>query len=222
MSTPAGPLMKPPPHRRLTFEGIFGTLLAPVEEWSFRLTLAPNIVEDGNDAAVTSAASAWTTHIAPLCRPTARLTRVKLARIGADGLYTDDPTVKDVDTAGTSAATAILPLQVALAISLTTARRGATGRGRIFLPAPGLSNLNATDGLISVPNQTQFATAAAAFIQAINGAPRLGNVVIASSKGYLTTVNGVRVGRVPDVIRSRRSKLQEVYAAPVAVSAVSD
>lgn len=211
--------MPTPAHRRLSFEGVFGTLLAPVEEWSFRLNLAPDVSPDDPQTLLNASQTAFTTHLAPRLRPTARLTRIKLADITAAGLYAGDPAVKDVDVPGTATTSNHMPLSVALAISLTTPRRGATGRGRIFMPAPSVGTINATDGTMEATFAQAWATAAASFLGAINGPAGFGNVVVASSKGYLTNVTGVRVGRVPDVIRSRRTKVPESYGAIVTVTA---
>jgi hypothetical protein len=42
-------------------------------------------------------------------------------------------------------------------------------------------------------------------------------VIVASSKGYNTTVTGIRVGQAFDTIRTRREDLMETYGATLAV-----
>jgi hypothetical protein len=208
---------KPPAHKRVTFEGVFGTIAAPIEQWSFRLNLNTDSPGTGTvPTALATLASAYTSHVRQHTTALARLTRVKYAEIGADGAYTSDPVLLDVDIPGTNVSTPNMPLQIALSISLNTALRGPTRRGRIFLPAPGFGTLTASGLIVNTAAQA-IATGMKNFLDAINAEPQLGRVVIASSAGYLTNVTGVRVGVVPDTIRSRREKLSEAYGATLAV-----
>lgn len=153
------------------------------------------------------------------------LTHVKVARINALGKYDDmDPLIFDIadqpgaNTLGTQAQT--LP-QAALAVSLVTARRGPTGKGRFYLPCPVVL-IETSDLRLTAGQATAFATAAAGLITNLNNAPGIDvtemAVCVASTKGYNTPVTGVRVGRVVDTIRSRRNRLVENHSTPVAVS----
>lgn len=156
--------------------------------------------------------------------PYAYLQAVKFASIGADGKYTADPvTITLTPTQGGATIDnnrdLIIP-QAALAISLTTARRGATGRGRFYIPMP-VFHLD-TGLRIPEAGSDAVATRAAALISALNNNPGVDltnlNVVVASTKGYNSLVTGVRVGRVIDTIQSRRTSIGEYYKDPVAVS----
>jgi hypothetical protein len=207
-----------PPHRRVSFRGIFGTVAAPYEQWTFRLNFERFNESSPSGAAVTSAAvTAFTNQIAPRARAHVRLTEVKFATIGADGKYTEDPFIAAVNVPGTSTAGALSPPQVALAVSLNTPTRGPMGKGRFYIPAPA-TTIDPNTGLISVVDAQWFADGAAAFLTAMNAIPGLGNVGIASTKGLFSSVNSVRVGRVLDTIRSRRNAISEAYLANVAVA----
>lgn len=148
---------------------------------------------------------------------------VKFAAIGADGRYTSDPFLVDVaDTGGAAPFSgitdAILP-QSALAISLNTARRGSSGRGRFYLPMPVV----AVGGDMVVPEviRDNMAAAAQTFLNNVYNTPGIDvtdlTPVVASTKGFLSAVTGVRVGRVIDTIRSRRRSIDEGYEAPLPV-----
>lgn len=154
---------------------------------------------------------------------TAILEEVKFASIGPDGKYTSDPYLVDVaDAPGGVAANAFVLPQTALAVSLNTARRGPTGKGRFYLPMVSRS-VDPVTCLLSVADATTTATGTATLISNLNNQPGVDQfpgfqVVVASTKGYNTPVTSVRVGRVLDTIRSRRRQLDEQYAANVAVT----
>lgn len=146
----------------------------------------------------------------------AELKEVKIAEIGADGKYTQDPIIKARVQAGGGGVQAFVLPQTALAISLMTDRRGATGRGRFYIPMPVLDP-DATDGW-RVPTGPIDAVlgSAKSFLEALGNSAGFDlltglKVVVASTKGYNSDVTGVRVGRVVDTIRSRRGSLSESY-----------
>ena len=145
--------------------------------------------------------------------------------IGADGKYVEDARVVNVtDTMGGGAETngaAYARAQTALAVSLVTGRRGPTGKGRFYLPCP--TALHDDTFLISAAAAEGVRASAVTLINDLNNLPGLDSfpsfgVVVASSKGYNTPVTGVRVGRVVDVIRSRRSSIAEAYTTVAAVA----
>jgi hypothetical protein len=216
MTVPA-PTVGVPAHRRLTFSGVFGTLAAPYERWSFRLNLGTDIEGDDPAVLLDAAALGFQQDIASEMKPHVRLTEIKYARIAAGGLYSGAPVLKEVNTPGGATFGPIYPPQVALAVSLVTDRRGPTGRGRIYLPAPP-HDVQAADGRTAAALAQQTATLFAGFINRLNGPAGFGDVSIVSTKGYSTKVTGVRVGRVLDTIRSRRTDLPEDYGATVVVT----
>lgn len=206
--------MPRPAHTLVTWEGTTGGNL--VEEFSFGLRCAPGISADDaalNAAAITcmgafSASDGLAQHVGG----NVRLKRVTVVRVKADGDWdtnADGSFQKGVwegDLPG-QAAGANLPLQAALVVSLVTNRPGPTGKGRFFIPM-GRKDLEA-DGRISTVEQNATAIRAALFVQRVGDA--VGDVVVASSKGYLSPVTAVRVGRVVDTMRSRRRDQVEDY-----------
>lgn len=204
------------PHSRLTFSGIFGPASLPLEEWAFRLNMGPWTVQDVT-AGLAAARDAFATHLAPRVNSIARLTQVKVASIGADGKYVSDAVVLEADVPGTGTINTSTPLQITQAVTLDTARRGPTGRGRFYLPAPD-TGIETQARVFSTTVTQTLADSAAMFISALNAIPEFQDVVIASSKGYLSPVTHVRVGRVPDTMRSRRRSMDEDYVGPVAIA----
>jgi hypothetical protein len=151
----------------------------------------------------------------------ARIQEVKIAQIGPDGRYQDDPYISTGVTAGGAGRANLHPPQVALAVSLMTDRRGATGRGRFFLPMPQ-QPVQIPGLIIPGGNTDAIRDSLATLINNINNQPQFDTsdevVVVASTKGYNTKVNAVRVGRAFDTVQSRRRSLEERYGAPAAVN----
>jgi hypothetical protein len=144
--------------------------------------------------------------------------RVKIAEITEAGLYSDSGAqFLDTDVAGASTVNTPMPLQITVVQTLLTATRGPRGRGRLFLPAPQVGVLS-NEGLMGSTTAQAFASSTAAFLSAINANTALGQVVVASSSGFLRPVTGVKVGVVPDTMRSRREKVSEAYGATLAVT----
>lgn len=211
-------------HYRLTASGVFQEADTPPREaFSFRVNLSrPSNFSDQGGVAADMAADTValfgraTSHIASI----ARLMTVKLAPIGADGLYTGDPTVVEVDQRGASTTLILNPPQVSLAVTLQSDRRGATGRGRFFLPAPDIP-VNA-QLVIADAARNDVATSVAQWLNDLNNKSGLdvaaSRVTIASTKGYNSDVTSVRVGNVLDTIRSRRTSVEETYSTPLTVS----
>jgi hypothetical protein len=152
---------------------------------------------------------------------THRLTGFKLNRLGPDGRYVDAETHEHIFTSpipgGFGAAP---PPQLATVLTLRTAvERGPAARGRMYLPpVDGYINPDATTGLATVLNAQRVATAGAALVDSINDTyngtwPIFSamHVVVASNTGAGTfrRVTRTSAGRVPDVMRSRRSALNE-------------
>lgn len=156
------------------------------------------------------------------------LDTVKIADIGPDGKYLEDPVVFTVAQGGASApdfvdgvaVTNVLP-QSAIAVSLTTDRRGPSGKGRFYLPMPAFGTFPQNGFKISVADAEGLRGSAQTFLNDVANQPGLDVLgirpVVASTKGYNTAVTGVRVGRVIDTIRTRRNKLNEAYTASVSV-----
>ena len=209
-----------PAHTLVTWQGDFVPEGLPVEQWSFSLRLEPDISGADNTVYTTGAATmrtAWTTHLAPRQGSIIVLKKVTVAAVtalgpwatGADGGYIKGE--YNGNDVGAVSNGNFLPLQNALAVSLVTARAGATGKGRFFLPVN--QQALGSDGRLLAAARDQYLTSCQSFLNAVNAASGWGRVVVSSSKGYESLVTGVRIGRVVDTMRSRRRSLAEEYAA---------
>jgi hypothetical protein len=213
------------PHLRLSVRGAYASPTGDVEQFQFGLALranpvgAPQVPTPGRlDNCVQAIRQYWGDNRVQTSN--AHIIReVKLAPIGPDGRYTGDPQIAGVEIAGPNARR-MYPPQVALVVSTQTARRGPSGRGRVYLPAP----LFDVDGSWVVPagNAQGLADTFAAMLVdlATTGSDNrpvadLLTPVLASSKGTLDPILSVRVGRAFDTVRSRRRSLSEAYTALV-------
>jgi hypothetical protein len=210
--------MPRPAHALLTWKGVFGSASAPAEEWQFSLK-APTTAAGGTATVPESwrqpMIDAWTTNLRPVHMPHVILTGVQVAMVREDGTWEKTTAGAYVRTelaanvAGGTASGTVYPYQVATCVTLTTARAGATGRGRFFLPAPYYT-VGAGDGLLPAANASSIALAAKNFLNAL--VPTTGPIGVYSSKGYSSTVTGVRVGRALDTQRRRRGDIPEGFA----------
>jgi hypothetical protein len=208
-----------PAHTRVTFEGVIGTAVAPVENWALNINFPASVTgAAATDAALGAlaqdASTAWNNSLSPIMGSDVVLNKVRVASVDdtghvhqrADGTYVqaDNGSV----WAGAMAKQPV-PLQTALCVSLTTLRPGPTGKGRFFLPWPALS-LDADDKRIPIAQVNGVIDNIKAFLQAL--ATEFGqDPIVVSSKGYTSAVTGLKVGRVPDTMRSRREDSPEGY-----------
>lgn len=213
----------------------FGGPLYSLDEWSCTLRLSPGFgagdleTEQTACNAIAAALSTRFTGGAAVIQNKASLAWVKLNRVGTDGKYIRNVTVrKDVSPVATpSGSSTAMPPQVALAATLTTdAARGLASKGRIFLPAPNAPG-DTNTGRLQAAQALAAANFVAAMINDINNVPGVGNVCIfskgstkpgANLPGVSRSVNGVRVGLALDTMRSRRHRLPE--APVVATTAI--
>lgn len=210
--------MPRPAHCLLTYSGVFGAASAPVEIWSWSMTFRDTADHGGTTQALADKASAlWDASVRTVTPGFLALTRTRVAFLG-DGQH-----VNQLDTGydqadnltsiqGSAGASGYLPLQTALAVSFYTARPGATGRGRAFLPLQGVA-LDQGDFIVSTSRAQAFADAVATIGRGMSTGPGpvVGQHAVMSSKGYATDVTSYRCGRVPDTMRSRRNALKESY-----------
>ncbi len=206
-----------PPHIRLSWRGTFVNAGAIVEEWDWSLkTTQPTAPLDPPTllSRAHSMVDIWAATMGLHQQSQIVLTECIYAVTGADGKvqhFPDGSYVQgkaEVQVAGLNTAGSIMPLQTALVISLMTARPGASGRGRFFLPWQSAGSLG-LDFRLNLSEMQPLAADATALINKVNalGSP----VVINSSKGLNTPVTGVRIGRALDTMRSRREKVSESY-----------
>jgi hypothetical protein len=162
----------------------------------------------------------------------AQLAFIKLNAIGPDGKYRDSTQTHAHYWTGTLPATGytpVYPSQVSLAVTwMTDAERGRASKGRVFLPAPRLS-VNTSTGILEAADVLGVANRMASLVNSINDWPgwdlvsEFGSmrvcVVSGLGDGTIRPVTGVRVGRVLDTQRRRRSSLDEGYqTATTAIS----
>lgn len=195
------------------------------EQFAWTLSLIPNFSSptagpEEVPQAVIDAVTAF--HGSGSIANSARLTTLKLNLIGPDGRYVDDGDTVLHDFAPPGLPGGGQPRhapQVALAVSLQTARtRGRAHAGRFYVPSPtypidSTGRISAADAEVMVGN-------ASTLIESLNAALPEFIVGVASDvgTGRFQAVTNVRVGRVLDTIRSRRSSLPEEYVVgePVA------
>jgi len=148
---------------------------------------------------------------------TARLESIKLNRIGTDGRYADPDSMEHVyPTAISGGWNGTYAPQVSIAATFATrVPRGRGSHGRMYFPpTQPLSALDTSDGRVAVSSAGVYATGVRELIIALNARyTAIGKVGVASDagSGLFEHVTHVRVGRVPDTIRSRRSAQVEDY-----------
>lgn len=223
------------PHYRLTMIGTLGDVSGqPVEAFSMGVNLARGNTGNPSDliGPLLDVNQDQVEDLAEDCRQffadprtsiggQAILRAVKFAWIGPDGKYTQPSITVPMNQGGGALQTTLHPPQVALAVSLTTAFYGARGRGRFYLPLPALPVVNGSLDL-GAGDRNAVAASAQEFLNNLGNEPGLDVLgltpVVASSKGLNHVVNGVRVGRVFDTIRSRRRSMSESYGSVLPVS----
>lgn len=214
--------MAKPAHTLVTFSGVIGSGAAQVETWSFSVKAAQLAAGDRTIANLIAIANEcqqrYADNFVTHTGEDTVLTNVRVAAIDATGHVekTADGEYVQGDHAANWAGTEAkqpMPLQTALCVSLNTARAGATGKGRFFLPWPAMS-LDATDKRIPVAQATPFLGYVVNFLTGVQDALGV-DLQVVSSKGYMSPVTGVRLGRVPDTMRSRREDSPEGYVSAV-------
>lgn len=201
------------PHTRVSLIGTLGDPANPPETWSCNLSfdVGPFVTQTEADACFTAAA-AWISRSTSKISQNAHLKMVKLSSLDTSGHLIGNPIIKTGDASG-SDTTRIYPPQIAWVASLTTGQRGASKRGRVFLPLPTGVGVSAdkfqVDDAPRVAAEGSFITMVNAMHASLGG----GGLVVASRKGYNTTVTKVKFGRVLDTVRSRRRSLVEDYDA---------
>lgn len=162
------------------------------------------------------------------------LKRVKLAPIGADGLYAGPPLEAAVNAQGSNGAlTDNLPHQISRKVTLET--DGDLGRikGGFYLPMVSQTGWNRTTDLTDVTYVEYMRAAVKSFLDDVENAPGLDTsgfkVVIASQgrhnkDGSVRVAGGnhkvkrVNIGRRLDVQRRRANKLSEARIADAALA----
>lgn len=147
----------------------------------------------------------------------AKLTSVKLNRIGTDGKYVDAETKEHIYSSPIVGGYATVGIpQLTLAATLRGSNeRARGGKGRMYLPPTENTVMGGIDGRISAARALDYAKGVSALLAGINdvylteGVSAVAGVASKQGSGAFQTVVQVSVGRVVDTIRSRRSKLDE-------------
>lgn len=208
--------MAKPAHTRVTFIGRLRDTAngGTIETWQTSVAGPDSALTDQTalNQLAGDCRNVFVSAFEPILSPDCELTKVEVARIGADGKIARRADgsflqgIEETDHLFTGPTNYYAPPQTACVVSLRSARAGATGRGRMFLPYPAVCYVG-TDRRWSAADTTLIADAAKAFIDAMQLA--LGNVLVVSNKGYTSPVTSVRVGNVPDTMRSRRASMAE-------------
>lgn len=213
--------MAKPAHTRVTFSGHIGGEASVLEIFSFNLCFPP--IEGDDDAAIAALEdiaagchTAFGTHLNPAYGEDTWLDRTRVASVDGTGHVVRTAVGAYVqgdrnDPFNGTEAKQPMPLQTALCVSLGTARAGATGKGRFFLPWMAMS-LDPDDKRINEATAVATLNGIQDFLQACAAAVGLDPVVV-SSKGYMSDVTTIRLGRVPDTMRSRRGDVPEGYVS---------
>jgi hypothetical protein len=204
------------PFRRL----VFGGSLYTSESWACGLSLAHIGTGDGGspgtvDPDIVSAVQGFVT--SGFISPHANLTWIKYNLIDVDGHYADPTTTVRWDETETPAAGTGTPApipQSTCVVSLMTANaRGLAHTGRFYSPA--FVGAIEADGRISEGIANLVAEHATTLLDAINAVDDTYRVAVVSKvgAGHQNHVTNVRVGRVIDTMRSRRTSLPEGYVS---------
>jgi len=199
----------------------WGGKLPGSEEWSCGMRFAstggtPTDTDPASMlAGVTSAVQTFHTAAASLIHTDAKLSFVKLNRIGTDGHYILPTTYEQIvaDVSGGGGAGIRYPNSVAWVVSLTTGvSRGPAHRGRFYVPMPVAAVQ--TDGSFNTTAQDSLGGTVDTLISVLNGQALYYRLAVFSRKAGAPThrlVTGNEVGKTPDTQRRRRNKLLEVY-----------
>lgn len=195
-----------------------GTLFTG-ESWSCSVHLAGPIGPLVPATTFEPAIKAWMTRPTSHLSGAARLTEIKFNSIdpvtGKYALPTSNNATVFPDVAGTENSA---PGQLSLVVSTRTVLARGRGHAGRFYPPSGNpdSGVSTAAGQVTVAVAGDCAASASTLLTAINVATADFRVVVFSKAGQsVEPVTAVRVGRVYDTMRSRRSSLDENYQSAV-------
>jgi len=198
------------------------------ETWNTSLSIVPTALGELGMAAVSAQTLADVAAIVgtwfpllnagpgPTFVATTKLTHVKLNRINSAGHYQDEPSrthAYATPIAGGGQTSIPRPPQLTIVHTLATAlRSGKASKGRMYFPLQGHLDGMETDAQLTVAGADSTAKGLVDLIQKLNAYYTLiGRVGVASpgGTGRFEHVTRVRVGRVVDTMRSRRTSIPE-------------
>lgn len=193
---------------------------ATVGEWSFQFSVQAitgqvaalaTAVADGA-AAMFDGVPSGTNAVKTLYDTATVVDLATVDELSADLRHNVAQASQTINIAGTGTGEA-MPAQVAVVCSLDTALPTRAGRGRMYLPAPTVDQVNS--GEMASAAQTIFVNGAKNLLDTVNAASLGIFTVVIRHASFLpsefTTVTGVRVGSVFDTQRRRRDKIKEIY-----------
>ena len=207
---------------RLVMSGtLYGT-----ETFSYGLTFAKEFTTGSAPptvpSAIVDAVVAFHTSADSGISNAAVLKTIKFNEIGTNGRYASESAtvMEEFETGRAGSRGAVMPPQVALAITLRTAkRRGRAHAGRFYIPFGG-GNLS-LEGALYPAEQQKIVAAVTKFLRDLNtAAAGIGRLAVASDIGVgaIETITHCEVGRVLDTLRTRRKSIDEnrLAGAPLA------
>jgi len=209
------------PHCRIVFRGFF---INTPEEWSFSLKWRKDLgggqIMDIENIDASGMLGAVTTLIASgLFNNRVQCSGWRAYDIGVDGKMVGNPRIVEIATASQPKGTGPLlyPPQVSLTATMEGDNRGPARFGRFYLPGP--AHAVGTDMRLTTVSQTSYLNAVGAFLTDVADAIDIptstarAELVNASGigAGAEQSVTKVRMGRVLDTIRRRRTSLLEEY-----------
>lgn len=140
---------------------------------------------------------------------TQRWTEIRMQAFTADGKVINGATVYTykVPVQG-SAALGSMPAQLAGVMSLRSGARGPSGRGRMYLPFPGL---NASGGGLSSSGQTTILAAGKALCESLWHDAQAVPCIWSQAHGYYSGISSIAVGNLWDTQRRRTQAAVETY-----------
>lgn len=202
-------------HLRVTWSGTLGSASQAAEIWQFSLHFADEIGTANSVGTANALANAWGEDLASVCSKSVRLVQVKMAKINAEGKTAEAPTLSDRDVL-VGAATNLLPYQVALAVTMRSAKygKGPLTHGRFYLPVPGMCSINELD---KVQNIDAIGGKVKSFLGKVQRtmSSNVGGakppILVSRRSPDFEVVTRYGIGDALDTVRRRRGKIREVY-----------
>lgn len=219
---------------RITHRGILG---GGVEQFQFKVDLGhpgadPDIDQAARDALAETLApvwsSAWGAH-RTYFDGSVRFTELGVASIeqtaatdkeGKGGNQAQNGTTSwhlyDIASSATvgGGEGPALPYETSMAVSLQTTYRGASGRGRLFLPPHSVAAM-IYGGVYSDTSVADAGALIQSYFAGIKGATPYLPIVVSPRRLVLNTITSINVGKVPDSQRRRRRSQAEARVMTV-------
>lgn len=167
-------------------------------------------------AAYADAIEAWMVRAGSRISAAADLAEVKFNNIDpVTGKYSLPVSNNHVVDPVVSGVAAVGPGQLSLAVTTATALARGRGHAGRFYPPTGLpAALNGSDGTISAVIAEEVGDSAAQLINELNAVDPAYRAVVFSKVGQsVEVITHLRVGRIYDTMRSRRTSLQELHVS---------